>query len=125
MSFFSFQNQPIDLKNNAFDFMRLALALLVVVSHTQTLGLFGMEPNLRITDFKFFYDGLVTVGGFAVYSFFVISGFLITGSWLNSNNDLVLFAKKRLVRIVPAFWVALVVISLVFCHLDSCSRVVI
>ena len=114
MSFFSFQNQPIDLKNNAFDFMRLALALLVVISHTQTLGLFGMEPNLQITDFRFFYDGLVTVGGFAVYSFFVISGFLITGSWLNSNNDLVLFAKKRLVRIVPAYWVALVIISLLF-----------
>jgi peptidoglycan/LPS O-acetylase OafA/YrhL len=112
MSFFSFSNEPIDLKNNAFDFMRLALALLVVISHTPSLGLFGIEPHINLTDFKFFYDGLVTVGGFAVYSFFAISGFLITGSWLNSNNDLLLFAKKRIVRIVPAFWTALCVISL-------------
>jgi peptidoglycan/LPS O-acetylase OafA/YrhL len=114
MSFFSFQNQPIDLKNNAFDFMRLLLALLVVVSHTATLGLFGMEPHLNLTDFKFFYEGLITVGGFAVYSFFTISGFLITGSWFNSNNDWALFVKKRLVRIVPAFWTALIVITIVF-----------
>jgi peptidoglycan/LPS O-acetylase OafA/YrhL len=114
MSFFSFQNQPIDLKNNAFDFMRLLLALLVVISHTATLGLFGMEPHLNLSDFKFFYEGLITVGGFAVYSFFAISGFLITGSWFNSDNDWALFVKKRLVRIVPAFWTALIVITLIF-----------
>jgi peptidoglycan/LPS O-acetylase OafA/YrhL len=114
MSIITFQNQPINLKTNAFDFIRLLLALLVVISHTPTLGLFGMEPNLSLTDFRFFYEGLITLGGFAVYSFFAISGFLITNSWFNSNNDWALFVKKRIVRIVPAFWTALIVIVFIF-----------
>jgi peptidoglycan/LPS O-acetylase OafA/YrhL len=114
---FKFSN-PIDLRNNSFDFMRLFLAISVVISHAYILGNYGLEPNLNIKDFQFFYD-YTTIGGFAVYCFFVISGFLITASWINSNNDWALFLKKRIVRIVPAFWAALLVVSLIVLPIAS------
>lgn len=57
---------------NSLNFLRLALALLVVVSHSITLGGFGSEVIL----------GNQSVGDVAVDGFFGISGFLICASAL-------------------------------------------
>ena len=87
---------PIDesMKNNNFDFLRLALAVLVIFSHAFPLGA-GSEIHepLRVLT-----HGQMTLGGFAVDLFFVMSGFLIAGSAERSRN-LGSFLKKRVARI--------------------------
>ncbi|MGE0553608.1 MAG: acyltransferase family protein [Gemmatimonadales bacterium] len=83
---------------NNFDLLRLAAALQVVVLHGfrhLELGTDGLP-------------GLIhrVVGYFpGVPIFFVVSGFLIAGSWERSP-DLGRYARSRLLRIYPALWVA-------------------
>jgi len=83
------------------DVVRLVLAFLVLVSHTWTLGGFGAEPESPLTP-KF-----LTLGGFAVAGFFALSGLLVGRSAL--RRDTRTFARSRAVRILPAYWCALVV----------------
>jgi peptidoglycan/LPS O-acetylase OafA/YrhL len=77
-----------------FTLLRLILALLVVFSHSYSLDgrpeptIFGM-----------------TVGSFAVQCFFVISGYLIVGSYLTTKEP-VWFVWKRVLRILPALVIA-------------------
>lgn len=69
---------------NNFDFIRLAAALMVLVSHQFALqGL--SEPVLK---------GLHSLGGVGVLVFFSISGYLVAQSWLNDPHWL-RFATKR------------------------------
>lgn len=93
---------------NNFDFVRFALAVLVIFSHCFPLlhqGSNDYEPLSRIT------YGQVTFGDLAVDWFFVISGFLITHSWLRSPTTLD-YLKKRVLRIYPGF-----IGSVIFCIL--------
>jgi peptidoglycan/LPS O-acetylase OafA/YrhL len=91
----------IDFENNSFDILRLLLAIFVLVSHSIVIGKYreailvdiGLDP--------------LSPGSFAVYSFFVISGVLITRSGVNSSN-VGSFIKKRLLRIFPGYWAALI-----------------
>jgi peptidoglycan/LPS O-acetylase OafA/YrhL len=105
-----FDTTPIDLKNNAFDFVRLALALVVVYSHAPYVGNYGDEPHLLVRDL---YENGITWGTVAMYGFFVISGFLITASFINSKDSWIYF-QKRAKRIFPAFWVCLLVSAFIF-----------
>lgn len=77
--------------NNCFDPMRHIAALVVLVSHHFALSK-ASEPALNS-----FYSW----GSLAVLAFFSISGFLITQSFLSSNN-LGDYFKKRCARIFPA-----------------------
>ncbi len=86
-------------KKNSLGFLRLFFALMVIFSHAHPLGGFGHDPILGKSD---------TYGGIAVYSFFVISGFLITRSYQNRQST-VQFLWNRLLRIFPGFWACLVV----------------
>ena len=79
-----------------FDLMRLIAALLVVVSHTFPLA--GQAP-LRIL-------GVEDLGALGVSIFFVISGFLVTGSYLRDPKA---YLFKRLLRIEPGLIASLVV----------------
>jgi peptidoglycan/LPS O-acetylase OafA/YrhL len=90
-----------DRRENNFDFMRLALAVLVIYSHAFALGLGSeaSEPFVRWT------GGQVSGGAIAVNSFFVMSGFLIAASAQRSKG-VGGFLKKRVLRIYPAFVVA-------------------
>jgi peptidoglycan/LPS O-acetylase OafA/YrhL len=102
----------IDFKNNSFDFIRLFLALLVVVSHASYY--YGTEFMFLITDFdRFNGKGQLHLGTLAVYGFFVVSGFLITASFCRTQFWWE-FVYKRCIRIFPAFWVSLVIIGLGF-----------
>lgn len=84
-------------KDNNFDFLRFLAALLVVTSHSFWLyG--GPYPQLALF-------GDTAIGTLAVYMFFIISGYLISGSWLHSRSALD-FVAKRLIRVFPALIVA-------------------
>jgi len=101
----------IDLKNNAFDFLRLLFALFVVFAHSRYL--YGAEDFLHWNAKGF--DNL-HAGTIGVWGFFAISGFLVTTSWFNSKGAGDFFAK-RFKRIFPGFWVSLLVCSFFFAPL--------
>lgn len=80
----------------SFDLMRLAAALLVVVSHTFPLA---GQPALAIR-------GVEDLGALGVSIFFVISGYLVAASY---ERDPKTYLLKRILRIEPALIVSLVV----------------
>lgn len=101
---------------NAFGFLRLLFASLVIASHTPVMidGNGRREPVIRAI------GGGLTLGGLAVSGFFIISGFLITGSYCNSRTSLA-YLMKRVARIYPAFIVMCLVCVLVVVPLGGGS----
>src|SRR5580658_9984831 len=96
------------MKENNFDFLRLALAVLVIFSHSFPLGADSeVHEPLRVLT-----HGQMTFGAFAVDLFFVMSGFLIAGS-AERSRGFGSFLKKRVARIYPAFVVSAVLVALV------------
>jgi peptidoglycan/LPS O-acetylase OafA/YrhL len=95
-------------RGNNLDFLRFALASAVILSHSYALlvGSDVTEPPYEAT------RGQVTLGGLAVNFFFVISGSLVTHSWLQSRG-LFDYLKKRALRIYPAFIVVTLLGALV------------
>ena len=96
------------MRNNAFDFLRLFLASIVVIHHACLAYNFTFIARIQAGG----EGGGVDIGGFALYGFFLISGFLITASWVNSNN-FGSFILKRVKRIYPGFWTALLISAFV------------
>ena len=88
-------------RNNNFDFLRCALALMVLFSHCYplTYGRTDDEPMFRLT------GGHDDFGRIAVAGFFTLSGFLIANSWASSAG-LWDFLLRRGLRIYPGFIVA-------------------
>jgi peptidoglycan/LPS O-acetylase OafA/YrhL len=96
-------------RRNSLNALRLLMALLVIVSHSWPIGGFGGgEPRL----------GDETIGGWAVAGFFAISGYLITGSRAKSQS-LGDYMWRRLLRIYPAFLVAILVTAFVFAPISA------
>ncbi len=89
---------------NNFDIIRLWAALVVLISHSFPLA--GTSP---VAWHRFFFGYEPTI--LAVGSFFVISGFLITGSV--ERRDMPAYATARLLRIIPALAVVSVLSALV------------
>lgn len=100
--------ERLETRNNALNFVRLSLACIVIVHHAVPLG--GFLVPLKLGNFS--------VGHMAVGGFFCISGYLITRSRLGSNS-IGRFAWKRALRILPAFWVCLVVTAAVIALIGS------
>lgn len=97
-----------DQKTNNLNLIRLVLALAVIYAHAYPLSLGvgkGVDLINRLT------HGQQTAGGLAVDLFFLISGFLITASWLHSSS-MQNFLQRRVLRIYPAYMV-----TLAFCAL--------
>ncbi|MDF7810496.1 acyltransferase [Hymenobacter sp. YC55] len=90
-------------KNNNFNFLRLFFASLVLISHAPQLrdGDYRREPIMQ-------FFGTTSAGELAVYGFFLLSGYLIVGSW-QRKTDLLYFLNKRVRRIYPAFIVAIII----------------
>jgi peptidoglycan/LPS O-acetylase OafA/YrhL len=110
-----------DQRQNNIDFVRIFLALLVILSHSYPLTL-GHE---RTEPFMVLSRGQVTGGHIAVDLFFILSGFLITASYERSSSA-ASFIRKRVARIYPAFLLlallTLVVIDpLAHAHIDGTS----
>jgi peptidoglycan/LPS O-acetylase OafA/YrhL len=98
------------IEPNNFDSIRLFAALAVVFSHAFpiTCGSDDCEPLHR------FSNGQTTIGTIAVGVFFVISGFLITRSFELGQHDLrgaLRFVRARALRIFPALFVTLLLLS--------------
>lgn len=89
---------------NALNFIRLILASAVIVGHAWGLHAVPGSPP---------FD----VAGWAVNGFFIISGYLITGSRL--RLPLVPYLWRRVLRIMPAFWACLIITAFIFAPLAS------
>jgi peptidoglycan/LPS O-acetylase OafA/YrhL len=90
-------------RENNFDVLRLVAAGIVLAGHSWPLGSGRRQPFAHV------HHPLGTVG---VEIFFVISGFLVTRSWL-AEPSLRRFAKKRALRILPGLAGAVLVTALV------------
>lgn len=90
-----------------FDAIRLVAATLVVLSHSFLLSGtgYGLEPLVRL--FGYHRD----LGILAVGAFFVISGFLITSSYVHRASALS-FLVNRVLRIFPGLIVCTIVSAL-------------
>ncbi|HEY1686836.1 MAG TPA: acyltransferase [Tepidisphaeraceae bacterium] len=98
---------------NNFDFVRFSLAVAVILSHSYAL-LWGASTEPLISSTR----GQLALGGLAVDWFFVISGFLITHSWLRSKSTIDYF-KKRVLRIYPGFIEAVLLCAFIVAPLSS------
>jgi peptidoglycan/LPS O-acetylase OafA/YrhL len=87
--------EAFDPRHNSLNALRLGLALTVLFSHAWGIAGFG-EGAVNGT----------ASGTMAVYGFFGISGFLITAS--AERNRAGRYLWQRALRILPAFWVSLV-----------------
>ena len=97
-----------DRKDNSYDELRFLLALMVLYVHSYAL-LYGekiADPFTKIANFQ------VGLGSLSVYGFFVLSGFFMIQS-LESNNSIKIYFKNRVLRIIPAFWMSLLLSSFV------------
>lgn len=91
---------------NSFDLLRLLLATMVVYTHSYAIGGFGQEGFLR------FNHGQSLAGVFAVLGFFGLSGFLV-GESFQRHPRAWPFLRRRLRRILPGYWVCLLVTAFV------------
>jgi peptidoglycan/LPS O-acetylase OafA/YrhL len=90
-------------RDNNFDALRIIAALLVIVGHSFVLT--GREAvGLRVGALPLEYIGVST--------FFVISGYLITGSWERSRN-VGQYVSSRALRIAPLLWAVVLVSAFV------------
>jgi len=98
---------------NSFGLIRLLLAALVIVSHSWSIGGYGFEP-LTLTS-----NG-ISLGLFAVTGFFALSGMLIGISAEQSSASQ--YFRKRAARILPGYWVALLMSGVAFGGLIAAVR---
>lgn len=101
-------------EDNSFDAIRLFLATLVVFEHS----FFLVENRYDSEPFYVLTSGQFNSGAIAVFMFFAISGFLVTRSYLLTEN-VWRYLMKRVARIVPGFLVATFVACLLIAPLTS------
>src|SRR5215472_14362624 len=97
----SLKNQIASRQCNNFNIIRLSLALMVIFSHSFPVAL-GHGGDTRFEPLNIWTRHQASSGAVAVNSFFFISGFLITASWLRSRSVPDYFLK-RVLRIYPGF----------------------
>jgi peptidoglycan/LPS O-acetylase OafA/YrhL len=92
--------------HNNFNFLRIVFAYFVLVTHSYALaGNIDNDFLYRITRQQICFSHI------GVYGFFVLSGYLVYHSLINSNN-IVQYLYKRCLRIFPALLVMLLVVCL-------------
>ena len=102
-------NDKAPRKDNNFGALRLLFASVVILSHSAEI-VDGDRSREVLTNIF----GTLTFGILGVDGFFIISGYLITKSLLSSPT-LFDYAKRRVLRIYPAFivcfWLCLLVLA--------------
>lgn len=102
-------------RDNAFGLLRLVFAGMVVVSHAFPVGGFGRRDPVY-----YWTGGQVDFGQLGLFGFFAISGYLITKS--AHSLDTLAFIWRRVLRLYPAFLVALIVGAIVVGPLAELNR---
>ena len=102
-------------RENNFDLLRFLLAVSVIYSHSYPLTL-GADEYAE--PMKALSRGRTTIGSIAVDCFFIISGFLITQSWLRSKGFFD-YLRRRILRIFPGYIVVLAVCHFVVAPLSG------
>jgi peptidoglycan/LPS O-acetylase OafA/YrhL len=105
----TFGASDLGSRKNGLNLVRLLLAYAVLVAHGWVLSGRGEGPHLNGQ----------SMGGWSVFAFFAISGYLITGSRL--TKPLGDYLVLRVARIFPAFIVCLIVTALVFAPVSYLS----
>jgi peptidoglycan/LPS O-acetylase OafA/YrhL len=93
-------------RNYQFDLLRILFATLVLLSHASEITDGNTTRELLFRATHAFTFGAVGVDGF-----FLLSGYLIVQSWLGDPN-LLNFLRKRILRILPGYLVAVVLSTL-------------
>jgi peptidoglycan/LPS O-acetylase OafA/YrhL len=88
-------SEKLYVKDNNFTFLRFIAASMVLLYHSYAL--LGFKAPLRNS-----------LGSLAVSIFIVISGFLVTKSWLDEPH-FAIFLKKRFLRVFPALFCSVAV----------------
>jgi peptidoglycan/LPS O-acetylase OafA/YrhL len=94
-------------KNN-FDFLRFSLAFIVVIGHIIALSGISQMQFLKV-----YFDSNLAVKGF-----FIISGFLITKSFLYTS-DIPTYFIKRARRLLPAYTTIILICAFLFSIISS------
>ncbi len=94
-------------RRNSIPVLRVSLAGVVAVAHGLDIG-YGTQPVL----------GRVPLADLAVDAFFVLSGFLVAGSYLRLASG-ARYTWHRFLRIMPGFWVCLLVTALLVAPLAA------
>lgn len=97
-------------RRNSLNLLRLVFAFGVLLHHSFVLGGFPGDPVI----------GGVGLGEWSVLGFFCISGYLIAGSRI--NKPLPIYMTHRAARILPAFWVCLIVTAFAIAPLEYWHR---
>lgn len=97
-------------RSNSLNSIRLFLALSVIIAHSYDIGGFAGKPRI----------GNLDLASFAVYVFFALSGYLITGSRERSTARP--FFRARFLRIYPGFWVCIILTAFVFSAVAGLTR---
>lgn len=96
-----------DVRNNSLNFLRVVLAIAVIISHSWPIGGWGPDPRF----------GDSGVGHWAVAGFFAISGYLVTGSRV--GLDFRNYLLRRAARILPGFWACMAFTALIVAPLTA------
>ncbi|GAB3804693.1 acyltransferase [Humibacter antri] len=94
--------RPFPSRRNSMNMFRLIFAAMVLFAHSWYTAGLGTGPSFNNEN----------LGGWAVAGFFVLSGFLITGSRMSHTAGE--YLVHRVARIFPAFLVCLAVTAFVF-----------
>lgn len=101
---------------NNMGLLRVTLALLVIVSHSfELIG--GRSSELLVRVF-----GTMTFGEVAVDGFFLLSGYLITKSYLHSRS-IKSYLRRRILRIYPGYIVSYCLCLLIVAPLSGATPV--
>jgi peptidoglycan/LPS O-acetylase OafA/YrhL len=103
-----------DGRGNAIGLLRHLLAFSVLVAHSWQLGYNVVNPTGHL------WSHQTELGGMGVFGFFVLSGFLITGSGLKFSIGR--FAWHRFLRIYPGLWACLAFCAFVLAPLLAIAQ---